>query len=92
MILVAYLLCLLALLIGYVVWQRIPRRAAFDIVHFSVWIFVISSLVSLLVVDKMAPNHLDGLVPFILPVVPTIIFVAWSLRRLKIVRDEKHDA
>ena len=74
MILVAYLLCLLALLIGFVVWQRLPRRAAFEVVHFTVWVFVISSAVSLFVVDRVAPNRLDGLVPFIPPVIPTVGF------------------
>jgi amino acid transporter len=91
MILVAYLLCLLAMLIGFVIWRRLPRRAAFEVVHFTAWIFVISSAVSLFVVDRIAPNRLDGLVPFIPPVIPAGIFAAWLLRRAK-VRCERHDA
>jgi hypothetical protein len=91
MILVAYFLCLLALLIGFVALQKIPRRAAFEVVHLTVWVFVISSFLSLMIVDRVAPNRLDGLVPFIPPVIPAAIFAAWMLRRAKI-RYDKPDA
>jgi hypothetical protein len=86
MTLTIYLLSVLALLVGFLVWRRIPRRAVFDIVHFSVWIFGIASFMSLQVVDRVAPRLLDGLVPFIPPLFPVGVFVAWSLYRRRMVQ------
>lgn len=63
---------------------------AFEIVHFSVWVFVISSFVSLFVMGKLAPNRLDSMVSFIPPVIPAGAFAAWMLRRVKS-KLEKHD-
>jgi hypothetical protein len=80
MALIIYLVSLLALLIGCLVWRRIPRRAAFDIVHYSVWIFALTAFLSLELVDRVAPQFLNGLAPFIPPVIPVGIFVAWSLK------------
>jgi len=46
-----------------------------------VWIFVISSWFNLDAVDRLAPRFLDGLVPFIPPVIPVVIVVAYFMRR-----------
>jgi len=87
MILVFFLLGLLALLIVFLRGRGVPRRETFDVVHLSVWIFVIGTWLSLAGMDRFAPASLDGLLPFIPPVIPVIIFVAYVLRRLKVVQE-----
>jgi hypothetical protein len=82
MILTAYLSGLLALLVGLLSWRKIPRRTAFDIVHLSAWIFALTSFLSLQVMSRTASQFLDGLVPFLPPVIPVALFVAWSLHRI----------
>jgi hypothetical protein len=86
MIVVVYLLSLVAVLVGFLRWRRVPRREAFDIVHVSVWVFIISSWFSLDAVYRYAPKFLDGLLPFVPPVIPVVLVVAYLLRRLRAVQ------
>jgi hypothetical protein len=92
MILVFYLLTLLGLLVGFLIWRKIPRRYAFETANLSVWVFVLSSYASLKVVGDFAPKLQDGLVPFLPPVIPVVFFVAWALRRLKALQEAQRQA
>jgi CHASE2 domain-containing sensor protein len=85
MVLAIYFLSVFAALIGLLVLRRVPRRTGFEIVLHSAWIFALASFLSLQVISRVAPRLLDGLVPFMPPVVPVCIFVAWSLHRAKAV-------
>ena len=83
MVLTTYLLGLPVLLVGFLLMLKVPRRSVFELVHSSVWIFAITSFLSLEFVSSVAPNLLDGLVPYIPPVIPVSVFVAWSLHRVR---------
>jgi uncharacterized membrane protein YfcA len=80
------LLSLFGVLIGFLVWRRVPRRVLFQILHFSVWIYALSFFLSLQIVDKAAPRLTDGFVPYLLPVLPVVLFVAWAMHRQKSVQ------
>jgi hypothetical protein len=79
------LLGLFGVLIGFLVWRRVPRRVLFEILHFSVWIYALSFFVGLQIVDKTAPRLLDGFVPYLVPVPLVAVFVGWALHRQKTV-------
>jgi len=80
--LVAYMGILLLALIGFLAWQRMPRKVVFEIVHLSVWVFALGSFASLWAIDHLAPSMLDTLIPFVPPIIPVVSFVAWSMRRI----------
>jgi hypothetical protein len=81
---VLYLLSLVAILIGFLRWRRTPRVIVFDLLLASTWIFVFGFNVTLGVFAVLAPDWMEGLVPYIPPVIPVAIFVAWVLRRLTV--------
>ena len=80
-----FLVALTAALVGYLWCRRTPRPIAFEAVFISAWIYTIGFWVALDVVDKLRPDLLFGLVPYIPPIIPVIIFVAWFLRRARVV-------
>jgi hypothetical protein len=83
------LLAEFAFLVGFMVWRRVPRRYAFDILHASAWIFVAAYFLCWPLVDKISSRVDDGPVQYLPPVIPVAIFVAWALRKAK--RDERQD-
>ena len=81
MALTLLLLSLFGLLIGFLAWRRIPRRQLLQILHVSAWIYALSFFLGLQVVDRAAPRLTDGFVPYLLPVLPVGLFVAWAMYR-----------
>jgi hypothetical protein len=77
------LLSLLAVLVGFDVWRRVPRRLMFDILHIATWIYVLCFLIGLQVMDRTAPRIVEGFVPYVLPVPLVALFVAWARHRQK---------
>ena len=86
MVLTVLLLSLFALLVGFLVWRRVPRRHAFQILHASAWIYAASFFFGLQVVDRVAPRLLDGFVPYIPPAIVVAIFVAFALHRVRTIQ------
>jgi hypothetical protein len=83
MTLTILLLSLLVLLVGFLVWRRVPRQQLFEIVHVSAWIYALSFFLSLQILGRIAPQMEDGFVPYILAGLPVALFVAWALNRRK---------
>jgi hypothetical protein len=75
------LLSLFALLIGFLALRKVPRRQSFEILHFSAWIYALTFFLSLQVVERTAPRLTDGSIPYLLPVLPIVLFIAWAMRR-----------
>ena len=82
-----FLLCLLALLVGFLLWRRVPRQHAFWIVLASDWIYALSFFLTLRAVDVVAPSLTDGFVPYFPPIILVAIFVAWALHRVKVIEE-----
>jgi hypothetical protein len=78
-----YLVVLFALLVICLIWQRVPRRAIFEIVEISVVVFAISAAISYQIADRVVLNGGDSLLIYIPPVVPVAIIAAWLSRRAK---------
>lgn len=76
MALLIYLVILVTVLVGFLIWNKIPRKFIFEIVHFTIWIFVLFAFVSLRFFDDK-----KTLIPFFFPIIPCYFFVHWSLRR-----------
>ena len=83
MTVIGYFASLVVILILFLVHRQIPRRAVFQIVYASVGIFVISCLISFRIADRVARTGDESLLVYFPPVIPVVIFVAWSLRRMK---------
>ena len=83
MIVSVYLVVLVALLVLFLVWQKVPRRAVFEIVEISVVVFAVSAGISYEIADRVVLNGGDSLLVYIPPVIPVAIYVAWSSRRAK---------
>ena len=81
MALLVYLVVLLGLLVGFLIWKKIPRKFAFDIVHFNVWIFTFFAFVSLNFFEDKKFER--SLIPFVPPVIPCLFFIHWYLRRMR---------
>ena len=86
MALTLLLLSLFALLIGFLVWRRVPRHQLFGILHVSAWLYALSFFLGLQIVDRTAPRLTDGFVPYLIPVLPIVLFVAWAMHRQKSVQ------
>jgi hypothetical protein len=78
-----YLVVLFAALVMFLVWQKVPRRAVFEIVEVSVVIFAISAGISYELADRVVLNGGDSLLVYIPPAIPVAIYAAWSSRRAK---------
>ena len=78
-----YLVILFALLVIYLVWQKVRRREVFEIVEISVLIFAAALAISYHFADRVVLNGGDSLLIFIPPVIPVAIYGAWSSRRAK---------
>jgi peptidoglycan/LPS O-acetylase OafA/YrhL len=81
------LFCLLALLIGVLVWRKVPRQHAFWIALASAWIYGISFFLTLDAVHALAPSRTEGFLPYFFPILAVGIFVAWAVRRLKVIEE-----
>jgi len=81
-----FLVFLVALLVGFLLWRRTPRLIFFEVIFISGWIFAIAFWLTEEVIYKFKPDLLDGFIPYIPPVIPVIIFVAWFLPRAKIIK------
>jgi hypothetical protein len=86
MTLTLLLLSLFALLVGFLMWRRVPRRQLFQILHVSAWIYAISFFIGLQIADRAAPRLTEGFLPYLLPVLPIGLFVAWAMHRQKSVQ------
>src|SRR5271170_1236078 len=69
-----YLVTLVVLLVIFLVWQQVPRRAIFEIVQISILIFAISSGISYQIADRLVLNGGDSRLIYIPPVIPVAIF------------------
>jgi hypothetical protein len=89
MTLTLLLLSLVASLVGFLIWRRVTRRQLFKILHVSAWIYALFFFFGLAIVDKAAPRLTDGFIPYLIPVLPVALFVAWALRRQKNVSTDR---
>ena len=87
--LTAFLIILTMSLIVILALNRMPRRLFFETMLCSVALFVAGSFLSLNVVDRLAPDRLETLLPFFPPLLPVIILVAWAVKRAQTMRTEK---
>jgi len=78
-----YLVVVFAVLVVFLVWQKVPRRAVFEIVENSVLIFAISAGISYEIADRVVLNGGDSLLVYIPPAIPVAVYAAWSSRKAK---------
>jgi hypothetical protein len=82
-VVVGFYAALIVILVLFLIKRAVPRRQLFQIVQGTVVVFVISFLVTLQVADRITSNGADSLAVNFPPLVPTVIFVVWSLRKVK---------
>ena len=82
-IVVGYYIVLVSILVLFLVKRGVPRREMFQIVNGTIGVFVISFLITLRVADRITPNGADSFAVNFPPMIPSIIFVVWSLRKAK---------
>lgn len=80
------LFLLFAVLFAFLVWRRVPRQHLFWVLLMSAWIYALSFFLTLRGVDAIAPRLTDGFVPYLPPVIPVGVFVAWALHRMKVMQ------
>jgi hypothetical protein len=78
-----YFTILVVILILFLVRRGIPRPAVFRIVQASVAVFFISCLASFEIAGRVVRNGDESLATYLPPVIPVVVFVAWSLRRMR---------
>jgi hypothetical protein len=78
-----YLVILFALLVVFLVRQRVPRHAIFEIVEISLFVFVSFLFLSIKIADRVVLNGGDSLVNYLIPVIPVAIFAIWMSRRMR---------
>ena len=82
----ALLLSLVTLLVGFLLWRKVPRQHLFWIVNLSTWIYAFAFFLALRGVEMVAPQWTDGFAPYFPPIIPVGIFVAWALHRVRVLR------
>jgi hypothetical protein len=87
MVFAILLLCLLALLVGFLIWRKVPRQHLFSILLIASWVYGLSFFLTLRAVNAVAPSLIDGFVPYFPPVIPVGVFVAWALHRVKAIEE-----
>ena len=70
-----------ALLTGLLMWLRIPRPLVFAILYASAAIYVVSYFAGGWMLYAINRDLLDGFLPYVLPILPLVVYVAWTLRR-----------
>ena len=78
------ILLLLAGLVAFLVWRKVPRQHLFWILLMSAWIYALSFFLTLRGVDAIAPRLTEGFVPYLPPMIPVGVFVTWALHRVKV--------
>jgi hypothetical protein len=78
-----YLFGLASLLAGFLFWKKIPRPIAVDFWVGTILVFIVCLEISMRIFDHFANRFLDGILPYLPPVVPACVFLAWRLQRLR---------
>lgn len=74
---------LLALLVGFLIIQGLTRNAVFEIVFYSVWIYVLLFFGGLELVHWLAPKQIDTIVPYLVPLPVMLMVIALIAKRMK---------
>lgn len=81
-----FLIYLAATLVIFLLWRKTPRPILFEALINSAWIFSIAFFLTINLTDKFSPNLIDGLLPYIPPIIPVVAFLTWYLPRAKVNR------
>ena len=81
-----FLICLALALVAFLLWRRTPRPIFFEAALNSVWIFAIAYWLTENLIYKLKPDLLDGFIPYLPPIVPVVVFLAWFLSRAKVIK------
>jgi hypothetical protein len=78
-----YLAGMASLLAGFLFWKKIPRPIAVDVWCYTILVYVVCLEFSMRAFDHFANKFLDGLLPYLPPVIPAYIFLTWWLYRIR---------
>ena len=78
-----YLAVLASLFAGFLFWKIIPRLVAVDFWVGTILVFIVCLEISMRLFDHYANKFLDGILPYLPPVVPACIFLVWRLQRFR---------
>jgi hypothetical protein len=78
-----YLFGLASLLAGFLFWKKVPQPIAVVMWSYTIFVFIICLEISMRIFDHFANKLVEGLLPYLPPVVPACIFLTWWLQRIK---------
>lgn len=77
------LICLIGALAGFLFLSKTPRPIFFGAFFFATWIYVIAFWMTAGVLGQYSEELQDGIIPYIAPVIPVVLFLGWFLRGTK---------